>query len=337
MASVYDSERLAAAYARDRPPIHERILRAARLTRQADLALDIGCGAGLSTTALAPLAKRAIGLEPVSTMLTHRRTVARDASFVIGRAECLPFAAESFDLVAAAGSMNYTDLPAALAEIGRVLTRDGTFLLYDFSTGRRSVSGDELADWFDSFERRFPWPPGWMPLDVRELAPGGHGLRLIDYTDLEVRLPMDLGAYLRYMLSEVNVDDAIARGACGAEEARDWCIETLKPVFADRELTVVIPGYIATLARLPSHHRGGRGACLVESGDRVGIQGQLGSRQDLVELSDRAGAGDRDDRRLRPREQPGEHDLTRCGAKFAGHLPEHGEPLQAARVGVGGG
>ena len=88
MASVYDSERLAAAYARDRPPIHERILRAARLGRQADLALDIGCGAGLSTAALAPLAKRAIGLEPVSTMLTHRRTVARDASFVIGRAEC---------------------------------------------------------------------------------------------------------------------------------------------------------------------------------------------------------------------------------------------------------
>src|SRR6202035_5756982 len=182
MASVYDSERLAAAYARDRPPIHERILRAARLSRQPDVAFDTGCGAGLSTAALAPLAKRAIGLEPVSTMLTHRRTVARDASFVIGRAECLPFAAESFDLVAAAGSMNYIELPAALAEIGRVLTRDGTFLLYDFSTGRRSVSGDELADWFDSFERRFPWPTGWAPLDVRELPPAAHGLRLVAHT-----------------------------------------------------------------------------------------------------------------------------------------------------------
>ena len=90
MASVYDSERLAAAYARDRPPIHERILRAARLSRQADLALDIGCGAGLSTAALAPLAKRAIGLEPISTMLTHRRTVAPHASFLRGQAERLP-------------------------------------------------------------------------------------------------------------------------------------------------------------------------------------------------------------------------------------------------------
>jgi hypothetical protein len=34
---------------------------------------------------------------------------------------------------------------------------------------------------------------------------------------------MGFDAYLRYMLSEVNVDDAIARGACSAEEARDWC------------------------------------------------------------------------------------------------------------------
>jgi hypothetical protein len=51
------------------------------------------------------------------------------------------------------------------------------------------------------------------------------------------------------MLSEVNVDDAIAHGACRAEEARDWCRQTLKPVFANGEVTVHIPGYTATLTR----------------------------------------------------------------------------------------
>jgi SAM-dependent methyltransferase len=250
MTSVYDSERLAAAYAHDRPPIHQQILRSARLDRPADRALDVGCGAGLSTAALAPLARQVIGLEPIPTMLTHRRTVAPHAGFVIGQAERLPFAARSFDLVTAAGSLNYTDLPSALAEIARVLTQDGTFLLYDFSVGRRSVSGDELARWFASFEQRFPWPPGWQPFDVRELPLGAYGLRLLDYADIETRLPMAFDAYLRYMLSEVNVDDAIARGACGADEARDWCLETLEPVFADGELTVVIPGYVATVAPL---------------------------------------------------------------------------------------
>jgi len=252
MTSVYDSERLAAAYARDRPPVHERILRAARLSRRADRALDVGCGAGLSTAALAPLARRAVGLEPVPTMLTHRRTVAPQASFVLGQAERLPFAAASFDLVTAAGSLNYADLPSALAEIARVLTPDGTFLLYDFSTGRRSVTGGALAAWFASFERRFPWPPAGQALDVRELPLAACGLRLAGYADVEVQLPMTFDAYLRYMLSEVNVDDAIARGDCGADEARDWCQETLRAVFADDSgVTVVIPGYVATLAREP--------------------------------------------------------------------------------------
>jgi len=249
MTSVYDSERLADAYAFDRPPVHEQILRSVRLARQADRALDVGCGAGLSTAALAPLARRVIGLEPIAAMLSHRRTVAPRAGFVIGRAERLPFAAGCFDLVTAAGSLNYADFPSALAEIARVLTPDGTFLLYDFSTGSCSVPGDKLERWFASFERRFPWPPGWQPLDARELPLAEYGLELLDLTAVETRLPMDLDAYLRYMLSETNVEDSIASGACSPEAARDWCLTTLEPVFGDGPLTVVIPGHVATLAR----------------------------------------------------------------------------------------
>jgi SAM-dependent methyltransferase len=249
MTSVYDSERLATAYAFDRPPVHEQILRSARLTRAAEQALDVGCGAGLSTAALAPLARRVVGLEPVPAMLSHRSTVAPQASFVIGRAERLPFAAASFDLVTAAGSLNYADFPSALSEIARVLTPDGTFLLYDFSAGRRSASGHELERWSASFEQRFPAPSGWERLDVHELPLAGYGLRLLDFTAVETRLPMDLDAYLRYMLSEVNIEHAIASGACSTAEANDWCRTTLEPVFADGPVTVVIPGHVATLAR----------------------------------------------------------------------------------------
>jgi SAM-dependent methyltransferase len=248
MRSVYDSERLAAAYAFDRPSVHGHILRSARLSRAADRALDVGCGAGLSTAALAPLAREVIGLEPVSVMLMHRQAVAPHARFVVGQAERLPFAARSFDLVAAAGSLNYADLPSALAEVARVLTREGTFLLYDFAAGRRAVNGDDLAGWFASYEHRFPPSPGLQSLDVRELPLVAYGLRLRDYTDVETRLPMTFDAYVRYVLSETNVEDAIARGACSVEEARHWCRETLSAVFADGEVTVVIPGYVATLA-----------------------------------------------------------------------------------------
>jgi SAM-dependent methyltransferase len=249
MTSVYDNERLAAGYAFDRPPVHERILLSAGLAARADRALDVGCGAGLSTAALAPLARQVIGLEPVPAMLAHRRTVAPQASFVIGQAERLPFTAGSFDLVSAAGSLNYADLPQALTEITRVLTPDGTFLLYDFSGGQHSVGGSALEDWFASFEQRFPNPPGWRPLDVRELPLARYGLRLRHCTDVETRLPMAFDAYLRYALSEVNVNAAIARGNDSAEQARDWCRRPLKEIFGDREVTVIFTGYIAALAR----------------------------------------------------------------------------------------
>ncbi len=246
--SVYDSERLAAAYAFDRPPVHQRILRSARLDRRAYRALDVGCGAGLSTAALASLAEHVIGLEAVPAMLAHRRTVAPHARFVLGAAERLPFAARSFDLVTAAGSLNYTDLPSALAEIARVLTPGGRFVLYDFSEGRRSASGDALAAWFAAFEQRFPWPGGWRPLDPRALPVAAAGLRLLDFTEVETRLPMTFADYLRYALSGLNVDSAVTRGVCSADEVRDWCRETLEAVFAAGDVTVVIPGYVATFS-----------------------------------------------------------------------------------------
>jgi SAM-dependent methyltransferase len=249
MTSVYDSERLAAAYAFDRPSVHADFVRSAGLDKRAGWALDVGCGAALSTAALVPLAGHVVGLEPVPAMLAHRRTVAPQAGFVVAQAERLPFASASFDLVAAAGSLNYADLPTALGEIARVLTADGTFLLYDFSPPRRSVAGDGLERWFASFEQRYPWPPGWQPFDVRELPLGDYGLRLLTYADVESRLTMTFDAYLRYMLSETNAEHAIASGAHSAEQVRDWCGETLKAVFAGDEVTAVIPGYVATLAR----------------------------------------------------------------------------------------
>jgi ubiquinone/menaquinone biosynthesis C-methylase UbiE len=60
------------------------------------------------------------------TSVYDSERLAAGYAFVTGSAEGLPFAVRSFDLVAAAGSLNYADLPSALAEVARVLTREGT-------------------------------------------------------------------------------------------------------------------------------------------------------------------------------------------------------------------
>jgi ubiquinone/menaquinone biosynthesis C-methylase UbiE len=170
VVDVYDSARLASCYAFDRPPVHQRIL-ASVLERAAYArALDVGCGAGRSTAALAPYARFVSAVEPAEAMLAHRRDVAPSGQFVVGTAERLPYATGSFDLVTAAGSLNYADLGLALAEVSRVLSRAGTFVIYDFSEGRHARDTAALADWFGRFERRFPWPPGYRPLAVPTLA-----------------------------------------------------------------------------------------------------------------------------------------------------------------------
>ena len=233
---IYSSARLAAAYVSDRPPVHAEVMKrvARRLGvtsagRRRGRALDVGSGAGLSTAALAPVAERAVGVEPIGVMVRQARAVAPAARFVQGRAEALPFAGESVDLVTAAGSLNYADLDRALAEVARVLAPDGVLVVYDFSSGRRWPEDGRLDAWFDAFERRYPFPPGYA-MDVRSLDFDRFGLRLAAFEPFEVTLGLDLDAYRRYALSETNVEQAVNDGT-PLEEIAAWCDAGLRPLF----------------------------------------------------------------------------------------------------------
>jgi SAM-dependent methyltransferase len=249
--NVYDSPRIAMGYAFDRPPVHPHVIRAigehlciaGRLTR----ALDVGCGAGLSTAALDPLARTVVGLEPVPIMLTHSRAVAPRAAFLIGQAERLPFQAESFDLVTAAGSLNYVDLDVFLPDVARVLMPAGVLVIYDFSAGRRLRDSDSLGAWYEAFERRYPPKPGYN-LDVRGLAYALSGLRLDAYEEFEVAVPMTLGSYLPYVMSETGVEMAMARGVAEGE-IRGWCESTLREVLDDTPRDVLFDAYVAYVRR----------------------------------------------------------------------------------------
>jgi SAM-dependent methyltransferase len=250
-ASLYDSPRLAAGYAFHRPPVHGRVIElvAGRLQRREPhgRGLDIGCGAGLSTAALGRLAVATVGLEPARAMLTYAARVAPRAQFVVGRAEALPFESGTFDTVAAAGALNYAEVPSCLAEVARVLVPGGTLVIYDFSSGRRSDESPGLEAWFDAFEREFPFPGGYE-MDVQRFDFGGVGLRLEHFERYEVVLPLSKSAYLEYVLTESNVERAIREGR--AEGAiRLWCSRGLEAVFERGTLPVAFTGYYACVRR----------------------------------------------------------------------------------------
>ncbi len=70
-------------------------------------------------------------------MLAYSHAVAPKARFLVGQAERLPVASCTFDLITAAGSVNYANLDLFFPEVERVLTETGVLVIYDFSAGRR--------------------------------------------------------------------------------------------------------------------------------------------------------------------------------------------------------
>jgi SAM-dependent methyltransferase len=238
---------MAAGYAFNRPPVHphiiERIREDLRIASPVARALDIGCGAGRSTAALEPLARRVVGLEPARGMLAHRRAVAPAASFVIGRAEQLPFATRSFDVVTAAGALNYVDLGLFLPDLARVLAPGGVMVIYDFSAGRRLAGSDALDAWYGEFERQYPPKPGYE-MDVRRLAYEEAGLGLDAIEAFEVAVPMALPSYVAYAMSETGVELAVARGVPEVN-IRNWCESTLAGVLSHEPQDVLFDAYVA--------------------------------------------------------------------------------------------
>jgi ubiquinone/menaquinone biosynthesis C-methylase UbiE len=116
--------------------VHARAL-AGQIVAPREAALDVGCGAGHLSFALASSFKRLVAVDPSPGML---RTVAQAAALRgllqietrTGGAEALPFANDSFDLVATRFSAHHwRSLDVGLAEMSRVLKPSGRLLMID--------------------------------------------------------------------------------------------------------------------------------------------------------------------------------------------------------------
>lgn len=251
MSSPFATPAMAEGYAKARPPLHQRIIdRAAALVDlkpPLEAALDLGCGSGLSVRPLLRLARRVVAFDPAHAMALIAASLAQPARTVTARAEFLPFRSGSFDLITAAGSLNYTDPAAALAEASRVLSPRGLIVVYDFSQGRSASSTPELAAWFDEFLSRYPMPAGEaLHLDASSIAALAHGFEVVAAEEFEMPARMDALAYSAYLMTETNVAAAIRRGA-GGSAIRRWLGESLAPIFRSAALDIFFPGYVICL------------------------------------------------------------------------------------------
>jgi ubiquinone/menaquinone biosynthesis C-methylase UbiE len=93
---------------------------------QARAVLDVGCGAG-QTLIANPFRPGTIayGIDPAVPALALGKTLTNDVEFTAAIAEHLPFASETFDFVLSRVALPYTNIPAAVREMARVLRPGG--------------------------------------------------------------------------------------------------------------------------------------------------------------------------------------------------------------------
>lgn len=253
MSNPFSDETMAAGYAAARPAVHPLVL--ARLAAwlgewRAARAVDLGCGAGMSTRPLLGLSSTCIGVDPAASMVRTAARLLPQARFAVASAAALPFPAASVDLIAAAGSLNYVgDLQAVWPELLRVLTAEGRLAVYDFSPARAFDGDASLDAWFDAFTHRYPYPPRQaIPLSPAIVADRAAGFRVVRAEEFALPLDLTHAQYVAYMLTETNVQDAVQRGV-RVNDIRHWLADSLAPLFGAQARAVLFRGYLVVLAR----------------------------------------------------------------------------------------
>lgn len=119
-------------YAAYRPPLHSMILREhLPASAKYKMGLDVGCGAGHSSIALAKYCEQVIGIDPSREMLDKAITLS-NVTYEHIEAGVFGFANDTFDIISLAGSLHYAKSQALLDEVVRSGQKDAKILVYDF-------------------------------------------------------------------------------------------------------------------------------------------------------------------------------------------------------------
>lgn len=251
----FDSAPAAALYARGRPFYHPlvvaRIRRTLRLRAAVPLALDVGCGTGLSTVALAAVAERVVGVDPSPAMLARAmaapRVEHREAS-----AEALPLPDGACGLVTAASAFHLFEREAFLREAWRVLGPGGWLVLYDNALTGEAQGIPGLREWL-----RQVYLPAYPPVagDREPLGPAeatARGFRFEREESYANTARFAAGDLCDYLLAQANCAAALKAGdATAADELRGRLLGQVAPLFGRRpSATFRFRGAIRYLRRM---------------------------------------------------------------------------------------
>lgn len=163
------------------PAMREQALAAARLDRRDLETLDAGAGTGFTTEGIVdsvdPARVTMLDQSPHQLARADRRPALEGVRRLLGDAEALPFADDSFDRYVSAGSIEYwPDPQRGIAEAFRVLRPGGLALIVGpvRPAGRLARALADLWMLFPSVEQYRTWftSAGFADFEVVPIAPG---------------------------------------------------------------------------------------------------------------------------------------------------------------------
>ncbi len=231
VANPFAASEVGTVYDAGRPFHHPRTL--ARIRERVgvaplDHALDVACGTGMSTVALAEHARHVTGIDVSPAMMRAARQ-APNVTYCFASAELLPLRADSIDAVTCCSGIHWFDQTRFFAELRRVLRPAGWVGLYDHYF-MRVRSCPEFRGWVEALFHRFPLPPRGTQVGAPE-ADMPEGFELVADETFDDDIEMTQDQFVDYQLTVSHCVAAVERGTPRAD-VRAWLKQSTTPLFA---------------------------------------------------------------------------------------------------------
>lgn len=253
--SYFDYERIAEGYAKSRPQYHTIVMEMLRkkmnIEGMLENGLDLGCGAGLSASALLKVCNHVIGADASKSMIerANKEKTSQEIEYIECPAEKLDFPQNFFDIITIAGAINWIDETVFLPLAGDILKKNGIMVIYDNFMSDKMDGNVSYTDWWhEEYLKKFPKPARKENLwSDKEVSP--YHFIMEGQERYSNRLEMTKDEYIAYMLTQSNVIARVEQGGENLEEVRKWFENTLDKVFCNQKQTLVFEGYIWYLKR----------------------------------------------------------------------------------------
>ncbi len=198
-------------------------------TERVNRALDVACGTGLSTVALAEIAVAVVGIDTVSEMIA---LAARQSNveYLVAPAEEMPFEADSFDAVTVSSGVHWFDQQRFYQEAHRVLHTGGWLAIYDHYFGGEILDDATFEQWTtETYLKELTTPPRGPKFDPRKFIPDGY----VHAGDESYEDPINMShePLVSYLLTQSNCIAALRSGRTSLPSLRQWLRQETKQFF----------------------------------------------------------------------------------------------------------